>query len=320
MRAMGKVAVLYGGTSAEREVSLMSGKGVHDALVSRGIDAHLFDLGQKSLAEFAQQGFDRAFIALHGRLGEDGTVQGALELLGVPYTGSGPQACCIAMDKVMTKRLWQQEGLNTPKFRILHGESDLDGLVEELGLPLMIKAPNEGSTLGLYKVSRPEELLPAYQKARKFDDVLLAEQFIKGRELTVALLGDRASLQVLPVIEIVAPGGNYDYEHKYFSDETQYLCPAPLSQSCTQRIQELAKSAFLSIGCSGWARVDVMLDADEQPWLLEVNASPGMTGHSLVPMAAKAVGVSYEELCERILASASCKVRKTADARTGLTE
>ena len=311
MNSMGKVGVLYGGRSAERDVSLMSGKGVHDALLSQGIDSHLFDTAKHSLADLAQQQFDRVFIALHGRYGEDGSMQGALELMQIPYTGSGHQACSIAMDKIATKRLWQQEGLLTPAYRILRSRADLDGLAQEIGLPLILKAPNEGSTLGLYQVKSEDQLLPAYEQAIKFDRVILAEQFIQGRELTIAVLGEGDGVQALPVIEIVAPGGNYDYEHKYFSDDTQYLCPAPISEQCAHDVMQLARRAYQSIGCSGWGRVDIMLDQDERAWLLEVNASPGMTGHSLVPMAAKAVGISYAALCRRILEDASCKIGQT---------
>jgi D-alanine-D-alanine ligase len=306
--SLGKVGVLYGGRSAEREVSLMSGQGVYDALIGQGINAHLFDTGQHGLGELAAQGFDRVFIALHGRYGEDGTLQGALELLGIPYTGSGPLAASLSMDKIMTKRVWQQAGLPTPSYRIIESAADLDGVAQALGLPLMLKAPNEGSTLGLYKITSQSDLHSAYQKALAFDDVILAEQFITGRELTVALLGRAAEARDLPIIEIVAPGGNYDYEHKYFSDDTQYLCPAPLPDSVSRRVADVARRAYRVLGCEGWARADVMLDAEMNPWLLEMNASPGMTSHSLVPMAAKAAGMSYGQLCVSILAQASCKV------------
>ena len=318
MNAFGKVGVLYGGRSAERDVSLMSGQGVHEALLSQGIDSHLFDTAKHSLADLAAQQFDCVFIALHGRYGEDGSMQGALELMQIPYTGSGHQACSIAMDKIATKRLWQQEGLSTPAYRILRSRADLQGLVQEIGLPLILKAPNEGSTLGLYQVRSEDQLLAAYEQAIKFDRTILAEQFIRGRELTIAVLGEGDAAHALPVIEIVAPGGNYDYEHKYFSDDTQYLCPAPISEKCAREVMELACQAYRSIGCSGWGRVDIMLDQSERPWLLEVNASPGMTGHSLVPMAAKAVGISYADLCRRILEDASCKIGQTASlAATG---
>lgn len=309
---LGKVGVLYGGRSAEREVSLMSGQGVYEALVSVGVNAHLFDTGRHGLGELAQQAFDRVFIALHGRYGEDGTMQGALELLGIPYTGSGPLAASLSMDKIMTKRLWQQAGLPTPSYRVVESAADLNGLIEELGLPLILKAPNEGSTLGLYKVAEAAALAPAYAQALAFDERILAERFITGRELTVAILGQGASVKALPTIEIVAPGGNYDYEHKYFSDDTQYLCPAPLTPALNQHAQQLAVQAYLALGCEGWARADFMLDQHEQLWLLEINASPGMTGHSLVPMAAKAAGMDYAALCVSILSDASCKVGRQA--------
>jgi D-alanine-D-alanine ligase len=307
-QALGKVGVLYGGRSAEREVSLMSGQGVYEALIEQGVNAHLFDTGQRGLGELIQQGFDRVFIALHGRFGEDGTLQGALELMRLPYTGSGPLAASLSMDKIMTKRLWEQAGLPTPAWREITTEAQLDGLEQALGLPLILKAPNEGSTLGLVKVNSAKELAHAYREVGKFDTTILAEQFISGRELTVALLGKGEQARALPVIEIVAPGGQYDYEHKYFSDDTQYVCPAPLPALVTDQVREVALRAYQSLRCEGWARADVMLDSDMKPWLLEVNASPGMTTHSLVPMAAKAAGMGYGELCVHILEQANCKV------------
>ena len=303
----GRVGVLYGGHSAEREVSLMSGQGVHDALRSVGVDAQLFDTGQKSLVDLAQAGFDRVFIALHGRYGEDGTIQGALELLQIPYTGSGPMASSLSMDKIMTKRVWLQHGLPTPGFAVLSSLEDL-GAVSNLGWPLMIKPPHEGSTLGITKVEAPAALRSAYELAAKFDEHVLAEQFIQGRELTVPLLGGGAQAKALPVIEIIAPGGNYDYEHKYHSDATQYSCPADLDEGLTQRLQRLSELAYTALGCEGWGRADFMLDEDGQPWLLEMNTSPGMTSHSLVPMSARAAGMSYADLCLAILSTASCKV------------
>ncbi len=311
---LGKVGVLFGGRSAERDVSLMSGQGVHEALTSVGVDSHLFDTGKRGLDDLARQAFDRVFIALHGRYGEDGTMQGALELLGIPYTGSGPLAASLAMDKIMTKRVFQQVGLPTPQYRVIESSADLGGLIDQLGLPLILKAPNEGSTLGLYKVTEEAELAGAYAQALTFDEQILAEQFVVGRELTVAILGRGASARALPTIEIVAPDGNYDYEHKYFSDDTQYLCPAPLTPSVNQRVQQLAVQAYLSLGCEGWARADFMLDKNECPWLLEINASPGMTSHSLVPMAAKAADMDYATLCVSILTEASCKVGRQANA------
>ena len=304
----GKVGVLYGGKSAERDVSLMSGAGVYEALKTRGVDAHLFDTGTRSLAELANERFDRVFIALHGRYGEDGTIQGALELLGVPYTGSGPMASGLAMNKIMTKRIWLEAGLPTPGYSTLRASSDLAPALEKLGLPMMLKAPHEGSTLGIVKVSAPGQLEPAYREVSGFDREILAEQFVSGRELTVAILGHAEKAHALPVIEIVAPQGNYDYEHKYFSDDTQYLCPAPIDEAISKEVSDICVKAYRALGCEGWGRADVILDEHARPWLLEMNTSPGMTGHSLVPMAAKAVGMSYPDLCLHILSSASCKV------------
>jgi D-alanine-D-alanine ligase len=310
--SFGKVGVLYGGRSAEREVSLMSGAGVHAALIGAGVDAHLFDTGEKSLSDLAAAGFDRVFIALHGRYGEDGTMQGALELLEIPYTGSGPAACSLAVDKIMAKRVWLQLGLPTPRFAVLDETSDLRRVPDELGLPLILKAPHEGSSVGIAKVSGYSDMKEAYQVASHFDSSVLAEQFITGRELTVAVLGAGRDAHALPVIEIIAPGGNYDYEHKYFSDETRYVCPADLPADLTARVLEISVAAYRALGCEGWARADFILDRDNQPWLLEINTSPGMTGHSLVPMAARAAGMSYAELCMAILADATCKVRRPA--------
>jgi D-alanine-D-alanine ligase len=312
----GRVGVLYGGCSAEREVSLMSGQGVHAALKSVGVDAYLFDTGKQDLAELMNARFDRVFIALHGRYGEDGTLQGALELMRLPYTGSGPLASSLAMDKIMTKKVWIAQGLPTPKFAILAGESDLAGAMENLGLPLIIKPPHEGSTLGVTKVGRREEMLAAYRQAARYDADVLAEQFIRGRELTVAILGKGRNARALPVIEIVAPAGNYDYEHKYVSNDTQYICPARLDAALSGEIMALSEQAFVALGCEGWGRADFMLDADNRPWLLEMNTSPGMTSHSLVPMGAKAAGMSYAQLCVAILASASCKVQAPPDGPT----
>jgi len=314
-RGYGRVGVLYGGTSAEREVSLRSGAGVHQALCASGVDAHLFDTGVHGLADLQAAGFDRVFIALHGRGGEDGALQGALELLGIPYTGSGVMACALALDKVMTKRLWAHHGLPTPDFVAVTHEDQLQAAAVQLGLPLILKPPHEGSTLGVTKVERAYDLHAAYQLAAGYDAVVLAEQYIRGRELTIAVLGAGAATRALPIIEIVAPGGNYDYEHKYLSDETQYLCPAPLDAALTASLQELARQAYLAVGCSGWGRVDLMLDAEHRPWLLEVNTSPGMTDHSLVPMAAKAEGVDYAELCLRILDGAACATLRPAPGR-----
>jgi D-alanine-D-alanine ligase len=311
----GKVGVLYGGKSAEREVSLMSGTGVHAALCSLGVDAHLFDTGLRTLADLAQQGFDRVFIALHGRYGEDGTLQGALELLGIPYTGSGPMASSLAMNKVMTKRIWLEAGLPTPGYRALGGEEEVAAATVALGFPLMMKAPHEGSTLGIVKVSDPSMVLAGYREAARFDEIVLAEQFVVGRELTVAILGRGSQAQALPLIEIVAPNGNYDYEHKYFSDDTKYLCPAPIAPDLAKQIAELSVRAYRALGCEGWGRADVIVDSTNRPWLIEMNTSPGMTGHSLVPMAAKAAGMEYPELCARILNDACCKVGRVSQVQ-----
>ncbi|MEM4988669.1 D-alanine--D-alanine ligase [Collimonas sp. H4R21] len=314
----GKVGVLFGGRSAEREVSNMSGAGVLQALKSRGVDAHPFDPAQRSLAELAAEKFDRVFIALHGRYGEDGTLQGALEQLGIPYTGPGVMASAIAMDKVMTKRIWQSMGLPTPRFIVLDAHSatreELRQVPDVLGLPLMLKAPHEGSTIGISKVVGYSDMNEGFALCAKFDEKVLAEEFIAGRELTVPVLGAGRNARALPIVEIRAPEGNYDYQHKYFTDDTKYLCPAPLDEALAQRIQSLAVQAFNAIGCEGWARVDFMLrSSDNEPFLLEINTSPGMTGHSLVPMAAKADGVSYEDLCVEILKSASLDLKPSED-------
>jgi D-alanine-D-alanine ligase len=308
----GKVGVLYGGRSAEREVSLMSGAGVHEALLSAGVDAHLFDTGTHTFGELEAAGFDRVFIALHGRYGEDGTIQGALEMLGIPYTGSGPAASALAMDKVMTKRVWLQHGLPTPEFAVLDERTELRRVPDHLGLPLIIKPPHEGSTVGITKVRGYSDMKEAYAEAARFDTQVLAEQFIIGRELTVALLGSGRTARALPVIEIAAPDGNYDYEHKYFSDDTQYFCPANLPADVAGEVQRISVEAYRALGCEGWGRADLMLDAENRVWLLEMNTSPGMTSHSLVPKAAQATGMSYSELCVAILSEASCKVHSPA--------
>jgi len=308
-RLMGKVAVLMGGRSAEREVSLMSGGGVLKALQSQGVDAHAFDPAERELAELKHQGFDRAFIALHGRFGEDGTVQGALELLGIPYTGSGVMASAISIDKVMTKRVWLAEGLPTPRYVLLRkGEYTPQQLAEvpqALGLPLIVKPAREGSSIGLAKVTRAEDLAAAVVRAAALDRDVLCEQFIAGDEVTCPVLGTGEAARALPVIRIVAPGGNYDYQNKYFSDDTQYLVPCGLPEGEEAAIQAIVLKAYRVLGCRGWGRIDVMIDAaTRKPYLLEINTSPGMTGHSLVPMSAKAEGISYESLCLRLLADA----------------
>ncbi|MGW8390757.1 D-alanine--D-alanine ligase [Pseudoduganella sp. HUAS MS19] len=310
-QAFGKVGVLMGGLSAERDVSIMSGTGVLAALQSQGVDAHAFDPGQRSLAELAAEKFDRVFIALHGRYGEDGSIQGALELLGIPYTGSGVMASSVGMDKITTKILWLRENLPTPEYAVLGVDSDLDAEAARLGLPLIMKPPHEGSTIGITKVNDKAGLQAAYDAAAALDDCVLAEEFVEGREFTVAVLGTGKDARALPIVEIVAPQGNYDYNNKYFTDDTKYFCPPQLDQAMQDEMQRLAVAAYRAVGCEGWGRVDVLLRArDNKPFLLEVNTSPGMTSHSLVPMAARATGVSYEELCVEILRTARLKLKK----------
>ena len=314
VKALGKVAVLLGGSSAEREVSLMSGQGVLAALQSKGVDAHAFDPSEQDLGELRKQGFARCFIALHGRHGEDGTVQGALELLGIPYTGPGVMASSIAMDKIMTKRIWRFEGLSTPEWRMAASAQDTRDALAARGAPMIVKPAREGSTIGLSKVSTPEECAKAYELASRYDPEVLCEQFIAGVETTCAVLGQGRGAKALPVIKIVAPEGNYDYQNKYFTDTTQYFCPSELPAALESEIRDLAEKAFRTLGCRGWSRADVMVRAsDNKPFLLEINTSPGMTGHSLVPMAARATGLSYEDLCLLLLASASTDAVQGAD-------
>jgi D-alanine-D-alanine ligase len=307
----GKVGVLFGGHSAEREVSIMSGTGVLAALRAQGIDAHGFDPAERSLAELAAEKFDRVFIALHGRFGEDGTLQGALEQLGIPYTGSGVMASAIGMDKIYTKMIWLMHDLPTPQYALLNADTDLRRVPDTLGLPLIVKPPHEGSTIGITRVNAYAEMRAAYALAAQFDAVVLAEEFIVGREFTVAVLGSGASARALPITEIIAPQGNYDYQNKYFSDDTKYLCPAPLDAATAAEMDRIAVAAYRAIGCEGWGRVDFLLRAsDNKPFLLELNTSPGMTSHSLVPMAARAAGMSYEVLCAEILRMASLKMAR----------
>ena len=293
---LGKVAVLLGGRSAEREISLLSGNAVLGALKSQGVDAYAFDPATRPLEDLKREGFARAHIALHGRFGEDGTVQGALELLGIPYTGSGVMASALALDKWRTKLIWLAIGLPTPRYALLDANSDYAAVAKDLGLPLIVKPAREGSTIGLSKVTEAKQLAPAYQLAAKHDDLVLAEEFIEGTELTAAILEDRA----LPLVRIQPPG-MYDYQAKYFSDETKYFCPSGLPAAQEKTIQDLALKAYRILGCQGWGRLDVMLTKDGRPFFLEMNTSPGMTSHSLVPMAAKQAGLSFEALCLRIL-------------------
>jgi D-alanine-D-alanine ligase len=305
----GKVAVLLGGRSAEREVSLMSGRGVLEALRSRGVDAHAFDPAERDIGDLKREGFQRCFIALHGRFGEDGTVQGALELMGIPYTGSGVMASSISIDKVTTKRIWLADGLPTPKYLLLRrGAFDRKQVVavpDELGLPLIVKPAREGSSIGVVKVEGYSGMVGAVEQAAQLDADVLCEQFISGDEVTCPVLGSGDSARALPVIRIVAPEGNYDYQNKYFTDDTQYLVPCGLPAGEEEAIQAMVLQAYRVLGCRGWGRLDVMIDAKtRKPWLLEINTSPGMTSHSLVPMSARAAGISYEDLCLDVLRSA----------------
>jgi D-alanine-D-alanine ligase len=307
----GKVAVLMGGRSAERDISLMSGHGVLTALRSRGVDARAFDPAEQPMDELRRQGYARCFIALHGRFGEDGTVQGALELLGIPYTGAGVMASSIAIDKVMTKRVWLAEGLPTPRHALLRrGEytpGRLAAVASDLGLPLIVKPVREGSSLGLTQVGEPAQMPSAVAAAAALDAEVLCEQFIAGDEVTCPVLGQGADARALPVIHIVvAPGGQYDYQNKYFTDATEYRVPCDLPAGEEAAIQALALAAYRALGCRGWGRLDLMIDAaTRKPYLLELNTAPGMTSHSLVPMAARAAGMSYEDLCLRLLAGAA---------------
>jgi D-alanine-D-alanine ligase len=298
----GKVAVLLGGPSAEREVSLMSGNGVLAALREKGVDAHPFDPAERDLFELKHGGFARVFIALHGRFGEDGTVQGALETLRIPYTGSGVMASALAMDKWRTKLVWLASGIPTPRYRVVDARTDWMRVVAELGLPLIVKPAREGSTIGITKVVKVDhdEMALAYADAARHDNLVLAEEFVAGAELTASILNGRA----LPLIRIEAPQGNYDYHSKYFSDDTKYHCPAGLPEIRELEIRAAAMKAFDLIGCSGWGRLDLILRADSTFSFLEVNTSPGMTPHSLVPMAAKREGMSFPDLCVEILRSA----------------
>ena len=297
MSSPGKIAVLFGGRSAEREISLMSGGNVLKALQQSGLDAHAFDPAEREIFELKRDGFARVFIALHGRYGEDGTVQGALELMGIPYTGSGVMASALAMDKVRTKMVWTAAGIPTPRFEVVDAGSDWAGVAQHLGLPLIVKPAHEGSTIGLTKVTAASQLPQAYALAALHDAFVMAEEFIAGEELTAGFLGD----QVLPLIRIEAPQGNYDYQNKYFSDETKYHCPCGLPEAEELRIRALVMKSAQALGCAGWGRADLIRRADGSVQFLEMNTSPGMTGHSLVPMAARQAGLSFNDLVLRIL-------------------
>jgi D-alanine-D-alanine ligase len=307
--SLGRVAVLMGGSSAEREISLLSGHGVLAALRSLGVDAFAFDPAERGLHELKTLGVQRCFVALHGRHGEDGTLQGALELLGLPYTGSGVMASAIAMDKVMTKRVWLAEGLPTPHFvRLAPGQQARErvrSVPDELGLPLIVKPPREGSSIGVTKVSGYSEMQAAVELSAQYDPDVLCEEFIDGDELTCPVLGEGDSAIALPVVRIVPPAAGYDYQNKYFTDEVSYLCPCGLPAQDEAAIQATVLAAYRALGCRGWGRADLMLrSSDRKAFLLEMNTSPGMTGHSLVPISARAAGLNYEQLCLHLLAGA----------------
>jgi D-alanine-D-alanine ligase len=299
-KSLGRIAVLMGGPSAEREISLISGNAVLAALRSKNVDAHPFDPAERELFDLKREGFQRVFIALHGRFGEDGTVQGALEVLRMPYTGSGVMASALAMDKWRTKLVWDASKIPTPRFAMVGKSTDWGKLAALLGLPLIVKPAHEGSTIGLTKVSVASDLPAAYALAAKYDDEVIAEEFIAGQELTAAVLGDTA----LPLVRIVAPEGNYDYRNKYFTDDTKYFCPAGVRADLEDEIREVTLKSFRVLGCRGWGRADLILRPDGSYSFLEMNTSPGMTGHSLVPMAAKAAGLGYADLCVKILEGA----------------
>ena len=299
-RDFGKVAVLMGGRSAERAVSLKSGERVLAALKARGVDAHAFDPKERGIEALLREHFDRAFVILHGRYGEDGTIQGALELLDIPYTGSGVLASALAMDKWHAKLVWQSCGIPTPRSELLGRDSDMQAVATRLGLPLMVKPANEGSSIGMTKVKSVRELPEAHALAANYDRVVIAEAFVDGVELTAGILGD----QPLPLIKLETPREFYDYEAKYEAADTRYLIPCGLPPDAERIVQDEALFAFNTLGCSGWGRVDLMLDRSGKPYFLEVNTSPGMTDHSLVPMAARHAGLSFEDLCLRILESA----------------
>ncbi len=301
MNRFGKVAVMFGGTSAERAVSLNSGAAVLAALQSRGVDAHAFDPAERPLADLQTEGFNRVFIALHGRGGEDGTLQGALTLMNLPFTGSGVLASALAMDKWRSKLIWQALGLPIPDYAMLTADSDFDAVAAQLGLPMFVKPAREGSSIGIVKVKTAAELPAAYQEAARHDSLVLAERAMTGGEFTVAILGNDADARALPSIRIVPATEFYDYEAKYFRDDTRYLCPSGLSDAAEARMRQLAVQGYQALGCRGWARIDFLLDAAGEPYLLEANTAPGMTSHSLAPMAARVDGLEFADLCVRIL-------------------
>ncbi|HUQ29180.1 MAG TPA: D-alanine--D-alanine ligase [Usitatibacter sp.] len=305
MTDIGRVAVLMGGPSAEREISLISGRAVLAALRSRDIDAHPFDPAERELFDLKREGFKRAFIALHGRFGEDGTVQGALEVMRIPYTGSGVMGSALAMDKWRTKLVWDASGIPTPRFAMVRSTTDWEKVTELLGMPVIVKPAREGSTLGLTKVSTPADFHAAWKLAAQYDELVVAEEFINGVELTASIITDRDRGEVaLPLVRIEAPQGNYDYQNKYFTDDTKYFVPSGIRADVEADIRSSALKSFRVLGCRGWGRADVMLKPDGSYSFLEMNTSPGMTGHSLVPMAAKAAGLNYPDLCVKILEDA----------------
>jgi D-alanine-D-alanine ligase len=320
-KQFGKVAVLMGGRSAERAISLMSGNAVLNALLAQGVDAYAFDPAEKDVLTLKTEKFDRCFIALHGRFGEDGTIQGALEIMGIPYTGSGVMASSIAMNKIMTKNIWLAKGLPTPAWIEVQSESDTEAAFLALKAPMIVKPALEGSSIGITKISDVNQCIAAYKLAATQDSKIICEQFINGDEVTCTVLDTSKTTEVnhggksitaLPIIKIVAPSGKYDYQNKYFTNDTKYLIPCDLPEGEEIAIQELAVSAFNSLGCRGWARLDVMIDrSTRKPYFLEINTAPGMTGHSLSPMSAKQYGLNFDMLCMQVLFTATLDYQKT---------
>ncbi len=296
-KEFGKVAVLYGGLSAEREVSLKSGAAVLAGLKAKQVDAHGVDVGEDIVEQLKRGGYDRVFLILHGRGGEDGVIQGVLESMGLPYTGSGVQGSALGMDKLRTKQCWLGAGLPTPDFVVIDSEDDLQRVHERVGYPVIIKPVHEGSSIGMSKVDRQQDLKSAWEAAAEYDQEIIAEKWITGAEYTASILGSQA----LPLIRLETPNVFYDYEAKYLADTTSYFCPCGLPAELERSLQALALKAFRVAGASGWGRVDFMLDEEKNPWLIEINTAPGMTDHSLVPMAAKQAGIEFDELVWRIL-------------------
>jgi D-alanine-D-alanine ligase len=307
VKKLGKVAVLMGGPSSEREISLLSGNGVLSALREKAVDAYAFDPAEQSIFDLPREKFARVFITLHGRFGEDGTVQGVLETMKIPYTGSGVMASALAMDKWRTKLVWQAAGIPTPRYQLLTADSNWVKVIEDLKLPLIVKPAREGSSIGISKVMTAADLPPAFALACRLDPLVIAEEFVSGQELTASVLGNGDALTALPLIRIEAPEGKYDYQNKYFTDVVKYHCPSGIRAEVEARIRADTLRAFRVLGCAGWGRADLILQPDGRYSFLEMNTSPGMTGHSLVPMAAREAGLSYADLCLQILASASLK-------------